>query len=58
MTVNERLYHFGLMAEFDAAAQSKNVPAMEQVPLQARFSMTQAQETALALAADPERFGY
>jgi hypothetical protein len=58
MTVNERLYHLGLMAEFDAAAQSRNVPAMEQVLLLARFSMTQAKETALAVAANPERFGY
>jgi hypothetical protein len=58
MTVNERLYHFGLMPEFDVAARARNVPAMEKVLLQARFSMTQAKETALAVAANPERFGY
>jgi len=58
MTVNERLYHLGLMSEFDAAAQSRNVSAMEKILLQARFSMTQAKETALAVAANPERFGY
>jgi len=58
MTVNERLYHLGLMGEFGAAAQSRNAPAMEQVLLLAWFSMAQAKETALALAANSERFGY
>jgi hypothetical protein len=58
MTVNERLCHFGLMDQFDSAAKSRNVPAMEQVLLQARFSATQAKETALAVASNPKRYGY
>ncbi|GJI87251.1 hypothetical protein [Duganella hordei] len=58
MTVNERLYHFGLMDQFDAAAKSGNVSAMEQVLLQARFSTAQAKETAQAVASNPKRYGY
>jgi hypothetical protein len=58
MTVNERLYHLRLMPGFDVAAKARNAPAMEKVLLQARFSMSQAKETALAVAANPEGFGY
>ena len=58
MTVNERLYHFGLIDYFDAAAKTGNVSAMEQVLIQARFSAAQAKETAQAVASDPARYGY
>ncbi len=58
MTVNERLFHFGLHDQFDAAARSRDVSAMMQVLLQACFSETQALQTAQAVASDPQRYGY
>ena len=58
MTVNERLFHFGLHEQFEAAARSGDVSAMMQVLLQARFSETQATQTAQAVASDPQRYGY
>ncbi len=58
MTVNERLYHFGLMDKFDAAARCGDVSAMKQVLLQARFAEVHASETSRAVAADPKRYGY
>ena len=58
MTVNERLYHFGLHDRFGAAARSRDVLAMVQVLLQAQFSEAQASFTARTVAADPERYGY
>lgn len=58
MTVNERLYHFGLFELFDAAARARDVPAIVQALLQARFSEEQALYTASTLVADPKRYGY
>jgi hypothetical protein len=58
MTVNERLFHLGLMHRFDVAASNREVEAMVQVLLQAQFSETQALATAQAVAANPQRYGY
>ena len=58
MTVNERLFHFGLHDSFDAAARSGDVSAMTQVLLQAHFTELQAAQTARAVASDPQRYGY
>ncbi len=58
MTVNERLYHFGLFDRFDAAARSRDVQAMVHVLLEAQLSQAQASQTAHAVAADPKRYGY
>lgn len=58
MTVNERLFHFGLFEQFDAAARAKDVPALLQVLQQAKFSEEQALQTAKAVAANPKRYGF
>jgi len=58
MTVNERLFHFGLVDHFDAAAKARDVSAMVRVLLQARFSEEQAQFTATTVAADPSYYGH
>ena len=58
MTVNERLYHFGLIDRFDAAARSGDVLTMVQVLLQAQLSPAQASETTQAIVANPKRYGY
>jgi len=58
MTVNERLFHFGLFERFDAAARAKDVPLLVQVLLQAKLSEKQALQTAEAIATDPKRYGF
>lgn len=58
MTVNERLFHFGLFDRFDTAARSKDVSALVQVLLEAKFSDEQALEAAAAVVSDPKRYGY
>lgn len=58
MTVNERLFHYGLFDRFDAAVRAKDVPALVQVLLQAKFSEEQALQTAEAIAANPKRYGF
>ena len=57
MTVNERLYHFGLIDRFDAAARSRDVLGMMQVLRQAQLSEAQSLQTAQAVAADPKLYG-
>jgi hypothetical protein len=42
MTVNERLYRFGLMPAFDDAVRSRKVEAVIAVLRQAQFSQSQA----------------
>ena len=58
MTVNERLFHFGLVDHFDAAAKARDVPAMVRVLLQAHFSEEQAQFTANTFGANPGYYGH
>ncbi len=58
MTVNERLFHFGLYESFDLAAKSRNYEALVRLLVQIRFSEEQAEETARTLLADPKRYGY
>lgn len=58
MTVNERLYQFGLADRFDAAARSGDVSAMTLVLLEAQFSEEQVAQTANAVGANPGRYGY
>lgn len=58
MTVNERLFHFGLVDRFDSAARARDVLAMVQVLRQAQFSEVRASETAQAIASDPTRYGF
>ncbi len=56
--MNERLFHFGLFEQFDAAARTKDVPALVQVLQKANFSKEQALQTAKAVAANPKRYGF
>ncbi len=58
MTVNERLNHFGLVAEFDAAIRAGDKAAAIRVLIQARFTPEQAEYTASQVLSAPERYGY
>ena len=58
MTVNDRLFHFGLIDLYDAAAKARDVPALVRILLQAEFSEEQAQFTANTVAANPGYYGH
>jgi len=58
MTVNERLFHFGLMPAFDEAVRSRNLEAVIAVLRQAQFSQSQADYTARTILAKPGHYGY
>ena len=58
MTVNERLFHFGLFNSFNAAAKSRDFKILVQILLKAQFSPKQAEDTAHALLASPQRYGF
>ena len=58
MTVNERLHHFGLLAEFDAAIRARDKAAAMKILTKARFSPKQAEYTASQVLRAPERYGY
>lgn len=57
MTVNERLSHFGLIPEFDAAVASRDTEAIVAVLVRAGLTPEQAQETASVAVANPWRYG-
>ena len=58
MTVNERLFHFGLSHEFDKAARARDLESLAAVLGRAHLSPEQAQQCAEAVLAHPERYGY
>ena len=58
MTVNERLFHFGLLEAFDVAARAKHRDKMIKMLVQARLSESQAIETTEAILNHPDRYGY
>ena len=58
MTVNERLNHFGLLGEFDAAIKGRDKTAAIEVLTRAGFSPAQAEYTASQVLGAPERYGY
>ena len=58
MTVNERLFHFGLFDEFDSAVRSGELLAIVRVLCNAKLSELQAHETATAILAFPARYGF
>ena len=58
MTVNERLFHFGLVPAFDEAVRSRKLEAVIAVLCRAQFSQSQAEYTATTLLANPEQYGY
>lgn len=55
MTVNERLFHFGLFEPFDQAVRSRSHAAIVQILVQACFSQEQAEQTADAVLEAPQR---
>lgn len=57
MTVNERLHHFGLLADFDAAIKACNEAAAIEVLTQARFSPEQAEYMVSRVLSAPEGTG-
>jgi hypothetical protein len=57
MTVNERLFSAGLIADWDTAAQSRNRKRM--VELLSRVDLTdQADQMADTILANPQRYGF
>jgi hypothetical protein len=58
MTVNERLAHFGLFADFESAVRARDKSAVIAVLLKARFTVEQAEYTATTLLHAPYRYGY
>jgi hypothetical protein len=58
MTLNERLFHFDLFNEFDAAVRSKQFLAIRQVLFKVKVPEKQAQEIAEALLASPKKYGF
>jgi hypothetical protein len=58
MTVNERLVHFGLMEELDAAVRTRQISSIIEVLLRAQLSEMQAHQTAKAIVATPKRYGF
>ena len=58
MTVNERLFEAGLMAEYQAAARARNRDLMISVLTRVALSKEDAAFTADAVLANPARYGY
>jgi hypothetical protein len=58
MTVNERLLHFGLFDDFDAAVRANDLAALKKVLIEAQFTLDQAQKTAASVLANPALYGY
>ena len=57
MTVNERLYHFGLIEAFDTAVESRKLSSIVGVLRQAKLTEAQALETASSVLANPSFYG-
>ncbi len=58
MTVNERLFHFGLVESFDLAVKARDHAGLVEVLLNAQFSKQQAEETAITVLANPAYYGF
>ena len=58
MTVNERLYHFGLMDEFDKCILERDQNAAIRVLVKVKFNIIQAKETVGSILENPEFYGY
>lgn len=58
MTVNERLSHLGLIAEFDQAVASGQLQDVVNVLRKAKLTDEQAQETAQTLLSNPKKYGF
>jgi hypothetical protein len=58
MTINERLYHFGLFEQFDHAVMSRDHATIVGILRIAKFDENQALETANKVLANPVKYGY
>ena len=58
MTVNERLVIAGLIAAWDAAVAKRDRAGMIEVLMSTELSEKQAAETADAVLADPQKYGF
>lgn len=58
MTVNERLFDAGLLAEFDAAIDSGDRSSAIALLMRVAMTETSAAETVDAVLANPSRYGY
>jgi hypothetical protein len=57
MTLNERLYHFGLFEAFDTAVEFRQLSSIIEILRRAKLTEAQAQETAAAVLANPSFYG-
>jgi hypothetical protein len=58
MTVNERLFHFGLFDKFDSAVRARDSERLVQVLLLAKLSEEAAMQTATTVLANPKHYGF
>jgi hypothetical protein len=58
MTVNERLFEAGLMAEFDAAVRAKERERIIALLMRVALSKDDAAFTADTILANPKRYGF
>jgi hypothetical protein len=58
MTVNERLYSTGLLAQFDAAARRRDLQAMVDLLLRVEISDSDANAIATTILGNPQKYGY
>ena len=56
MTVNERLAHFGLLDQWDAAVRGRHREAM--IRILEEVEVSQPGRTADAVLADPKKYGF
>jgi hypothetical protein len=58
MTVNERLFHLGLVEAFAAAAKARDFESLVRILTKARLSPFEAEQSARSLLSDPARYGF
>ena len=58
MTVNERLYHVGLIDQFDSAILAKQEATAIAILLRVELSNEQAKETVATIFSNPTKYGY
>lgn len=58
MTVNERLFHAGLMDQFDAALEAKKMEDAISILQQTELSIEAATETVAVIFDNPAMYGY
>ena len=58
LTVNERLFHFGLFQAFDSTVESQQISDIIKVLRLAKFTEAEVQETASAIIANPSFYGF